>query len=144
MEKVPAAGEAVPEAERQSPAVVANVVIGLLRTATDEYEAAIVDGKFANVVEYQDSLGFVRTARRLIEERAEEIRSADADAYDAVVQQIAELEKVWPAVQPPDAPLSRSEEHTSELQSLMRISYAVFCLKKKHNHRTIQSDIEKI
>src|SRR3546814_8177379 len=37
----------------------------------------------------------------------------------------------------------RSEEHTSELQSLMRISYAVFCLKKKihkvndvHNHHT--------
>src|SRR3546814_3074845 len=28
----------------------------------------------------------------------------------------------------------RSEEHTSELQSLMRISYAVFCLKKKKNH----------
>src|SRR3546814_6121334 len=28
-------------------------------------------------------------------------------------------------------PLARSEEHTSELQSLMRISYAVFCLKKK-------------
>src|SRR3546814_3940209 len=30
----------------------------------------------------------------------------------------------------------RSEEHTSELQSLMRISYAVFCLKKKINHNT--------
>src|SRR3546814_7407225 len=29
----------------------------------------------------------------------------------------------------------RSEEHTSELQSLMRISYAVFCLKKKKTHR---------
>src|SRR3546814_10107889 len=29
-------------------------------------------------------------------------------------------------------PASRSEEHTSELQSLMRISYAVFCLKKKN------------
>src|SRR3546814_4094781 len=29
----------------------------------------------------------------------------------------------------------RSEEHTSELQSLMRISYAVFCLKKKNNNR---------
>src|SRR3546814_3446413 len=28
----------------------------------------------------------------------------------------------------------RSEEHTSELQSLMRISYAVFCLKKKNHH----------
>src|SRR3546814_3198953 len=35
--------------------------------------------------------------------------------------------------------LMRSEEHTSELQSLMRISYAVFCLKKKkteHNYNT--------
>src|SRR3546814_3741782 len=32
---------------------------------------------------------------------------------------------------PPDFLGSRSEEHTSELQSLMRISYAVFCLKKK-------------
>src|SRR3546814_5171203 len=31
--------------------------------------------------------------------------------------------------------LRRSEEHTSELQSLMRISYAVFCLKKKKRHR---------
>src|SRR3546814_10263846 len=30
--------------------------------------------------------------------------------------------------------LSRSEEHTSELQSLMRISYAVFCLKKKKQY----------
>src|SRR3546814_8928355 len=44
-----------------------------------------------------------------------------------------------PALQPDRRPLgalqpvagSRSEEHTSELQSLMRISYAVFCLKKK-------------
>src|SRR3546814_966516 len=34
--------------------------------------------------------------------------------------------------------LERSEEHTSELQSLMRISYAVFCLKKKTN--TIRQD----
>src|SRR3546814_4888382 len=37
-----------------------------------------------------------------------------------------------------DAVEHRSEEHTSELQSLMRISYAVFCLKKK-NHYSIQT-----
>src|SRR3546814_6137344 len=53
-----------------------------------------------------------------------------------------ELFRVWPpvnGVQQPlqpnitgsDTPGLRSEEHTSELQSLMRISYAVFCLKKK-------------
>src|SRR3546814_9679256 len=34
--------------------------------------------------------------------------------------------------------VSRSEEHTSELQSLMRISYAVFCLKKKQTDTTAQ------
>src|SRR3546814_3353639 len=40
----------------------------------------------------------------------------------------------------PTEPPLRSEEHTSELQSLMRISYAVFCLKKKtpHNPHTQQ------
>src|SRR3546814_2439361 len=36
---------------------------------------------------------------------------------------------------------SRSEEHTSELQSLMRISYAVFCLKKKKNINIYHKDI---
>src|SRR3546814_1925854 len=35
-----------------------------------------------------------------------------------------------------DRAKQRSEEHTSELQSLMRISYAVFCLKKKKSSRT--------
>src|SRR3546814_6903590 len=43
--------------------------------------------------------------------------------------------------QPPyssDRVLCRSEEHTSELQSLMRISYAVFCLKKKKKKIQIQ------
>src|SRR3546814_7347161 len=35
----------------------------------------------------------------------------------------------------------RSEEHTSELQSLMRISYAVFCLKKKNKHTNNQIDM---
>src|SRR3546814_1330928 len=37
--------------------------------------------------------------------------------------------------------LGRSEEHTSELQSLMRISYAVFCLKKKHRKNIKQTKL---
>src|SRR3546814_10621342 len=36
---------------------------------------------------------------------------------------------------------TKSEEHTSELQSLMRISYAVFCLKKKRNTQTINQSV---
>src|SRR3546814_2679612 len=38
---------------------------------------------------------------------------------------------------PAARPTNRSEEHTSELQSLMRLSYAVFCLKKKKHSLTI-------
>src|SRR3546814_8744850 len=40
------------------------------------------------------------------------------------------------------APCDRSEEHTSELQSLMRISYAVFCLKKKKKRQTQSESIQ--
>src|SRR3546814_3422885 len=58
--------------------------------------------------------------------------SADRDQIDkpmVVIIIIAIMMLVTSAY----APLARSEEHTSELQSLMRISYAVFCLtKKKH------------
>src|SRR3546814_1303077 len=39
---------------------------------------------------------------------------------------------------------ARSEEHTSELQSLMRISYAVFCLKKKKKYTTLSNILIKI
>src|SRR3546814_2670390 len=49
------------------------------------------------------------------------------------------------ARRPVRSPGCRSEEHTSELQSLMRISYAVFCLKKKKKthirHKTIRLSI---
>src|SRR3546814_7168907 len=58
----------------------------------------------------------------------------------------------FPIVQPPHAHQfrdDRSEEHTSELQSLMRISYAVFCLKKKNkksikNYRQVCTIIKMI
>src|SRR3546814_1594461 len=45
--------------------------------------------------------------------------------------------KILPRPQP--QMLIRSEEHTSELQSLMRISYAVFCLKKKNTTNNIKN-----
>src|SRR3546814_8945972 len=50
---------------------------------------------------------------------------------DSVIM-LAEATEQWP--QQPTALFIRSEEHTSELQSLMRISYAVFCLKKNTTH----------
>src|SRR3546814_10777034 len=50
---------------------------------------------------------------------------------DALVAAVAKKAGVVP---------ERSEEHTSELQSLMRISYAVFCLKKKKKRNTHRAD----
>src|SRR3546814_7323284 len=58
--------------------------------------------------------------------RRREYRAAAAPAATAVTTELPAA-----ASAPPD----RSEEHTSELQSLMRISYAVFCLKKKKNKK---------
>src|SRR3546814_5233604 len=49
----------------------------------------------------------------------------DVDVCAAGTQRLGELAQRF----------LRSEEHTSELQSLMRISYAVFCLKKKTHHK---------
>src|SRR3546814_10804450 len=43
----------------------------------------------------------------------------------------------YPVLAPEPVDGARSEEHTSELQSLMRISYAVFCLKKKNISHTL-------
>src|SRR3546814_2024489 len=58
-------------------------------------------------------------------------RSLAVRYYDAARDYQAGLQK---ATRPGAGRQQRSEEHTSELQSLMRISYAVFCLKKKtHN-----------
>src|SRR3546814_4571002 len=49
------------------------------------------------------------------------------DDHAGIAKKVRKIKKSW----------IRSEEHTSELQSLMRISYAVFCLKKKKKKITI-------
>src|SRR3546814_10540914 len=51
----------------------------------------------------------------------------------------AEAKGVVEYVDANEIKIRRSEEHTSELQSLMRISYAVFCLKKKNHRHTNQT-----
>src|SRR3546814_5865757 len=52
-----------------------------------------------------------------------------------LVDPTGRIARAWRKVKVPGH-AQRSEEHTSELQSLMRISYAVFCLKKKYNTST--------
>src|SRR3546814_7316824 len=66
-------------------------------------------------------------ATETVHAAASATRAATA-TFGAVIAQIMLLDIVFSL---------RSEEHTSELQSLMRISYAVFCLKKKKNDKHI-------
>src|SRR3546814_4514239 len=92
-----------------------------------------------------DDIGLRRCARRPPDEAFAEMRTAGIDALAAPVGQrggaVAAKEGGEPAGQVAAdhvavARIGRSEEHTSQLQSLMSISYAVFCLKKKKAHTT--------
>src|SRR3546814_4842488 len=69
------------------------------------------------------SLYVVRVFRQELSIAQSRAKKSDPDFVD----------RIGDAPQIPAGDAARSEEHTSELQSLMRISYAVFCLKKKIN-----------
>src|SRR3546814_2759022 len=72
------------------------------------------------------------------------VRSADHCAGSASAASPVCGSAAGPACGPAAGPVcGRSEEHTSELQSLMRISYAVFCLKKKKNFHNIDQTVKQ-
>src|SRR3546814_2922776 len=70
--------------------------------------------------------------------RPAHLASSSARSADVVADLVesAGIPAGWIILLQVTTPLRRSEEHTSELQSLMRISYAVFCLKKKKKNHT--------
>src|SRR3546814_8088538 len=73
-------------------------------------------------------------AHRLLQPRGA-LGAAEAAQVQADVDRAVEAAELEPDHVDEQELLRRSEEHTSELQSLMRISYAVFCLKKKNTHK---------
>src|SRR3546814_8192423 len=72
-------------------------------------------------------------------------RATGKPVYNAIVWQDTRTDRICTALAGEDGPRKytevRSEEHTSELQSLMRISYAVFCLKKKTQKQLLNTQI---
>src|SRR3546814_6333325 len=90
--------------------------------------------RFFERAEIKDTLAYLRLIANRADDTAFEravntpTRGIGTRTLD-LVRQLARAQAIslWQASEL----LSRSEEHTSELQSLMRISYAVFCLKKK-------------
>src|SRR3546814_4539947 len=73
-------------------------------------------------------------AEHLLFRRSQQRRFSEGSAVTEPPRRSVLSLKSAPAKAAPEIRWKRSEEHTSELQSLMRISYAVFCLKKKITH----------
>src|SRR3546814_1910376 len=89
---------------------------------------------------FRGRLAIVRAERQTtvqgLQERLEEGRAAlvvKEAGQQQLAREVSQLESQLVELRTIHAEKLRSEEHTSELQSLMRISYAVFCLKKKKN-----------
>lgn len=96
---------ALPADQRQSPDFVLEVISHVLKTAAEEYEAAVVDGKIVEAVEYQDSRGFVVYADQLYQTIAQEMEQTRAEDHAAIAKSLQELKTVWPTVTPPETPV---------------------------------------
>src|SRR3546814_10646801 len=83
-----------------------------------------------------------RTAHSFPTRRSSDLRSSPAPtkASMRVPKRLYAGRRTRPFASAIRVPAARSEEHTSELQSLMRISYAVFCLKKKNNKQRFKNN----
>src|SRR3546814_4070280 len=91
--------------------------------ALEKHGLAITNAMYARLFQNKEIEAMFDRAAQTSGEQPKRL----AAAILAYAKNIDKLQNLGSAV-------SRSEEHTSELQSLMRISYAVFCLKKKKRH----------
>jgi hypothetical protein len=87
------------------PGLVIESAIETLKVAGSEYGAAIVDGRIAKPVEYQDARGFIWQAERMIENVAPQLGKKNPDALASVRAGFAELKKAFPSAMPPRTPV---------------------------------------
>lgn len=84
----------------QEPAVLGEVIHSLVKTAADEYDIAVEDGRLVNAHEYQDALGFVRTAQELTDHLAK--ATDNQAAVKEIRAQLDALAPAWPTIVPPE------------------------------------------
>jgi hypothetical protein len=87
------------------PGFVVETAVEALKMATGEYQQAIVAGRIAKPVEYQDARGFVWQASGMIESVAAELANKDASALQGVRAGLAELKLAFPTAMPPKVPV---------------------------------------
>jgi hypothetical protein len=80
-------------------------MVEMLKTAATEYEAAIANNQFVEIVEYQDSKGFVDYADELYKTVAAKKSQTDPEGHKTITESLAELKTAWPSIEPPAAPI---------------------------------------
>ncbi len=125
MQAVDAAIQGIPEAQRQSPKFVLQVINGLLDAANAEYGAAIADNKISALIEYQDSRGFVIYANTLYQTIAAQMAKEQPEAHKAITTSMAELAKNWPSVTAPAAPVKTPDQVTQLIKTIEQNSQKV-------------------
>jgi hypothetical protein len=87
------------------PGFVVEAAVEALKVATGEYQQAIVGGRIAKPVEYQDARGFIWQADAMIESVAADLQKKDAAALAALRAGLADLKKAFPSAMPPRVPV---------------------------------------
>ena len=108
--------------ESDWPGFATEAAIEAMKTAAGEYQQAIVKGKIAKPVEYQDARGFIWQARPNARERC--ARPAEERLPSSLKQVragLAELKKVFPTAMPPRTPV---KDHAAMLAIMSRIELA--------------------
>ena len=103
------------------PGFVVEAAVEALKAATGEYQQAVVGGKIAKPVEYQDARGFILQADRMIESVAPDLQRKDSAALDQVRAGLAELKKAFPSPMPPRTPV---KDYGGVLADVSRIELA--------------------
>lgn len=83
----------------------AEAAVELIKSAAGEYEEAIVNGRIAKPVEYQDARGFIWQAEGMLQSVAPALEKKDAEAFKHVHEALAELKKAFPQTTPPKKPV---------------------------------------
>ncbi len=125
MQAVDTAIQALPEAQRQQPQFVLQVINGLLDSANSEYRAAIANGKVAAVIEYQDSRGFVTYGNELYKGISSQMAKDHPEAQKAIETSMAELSKTWPSATAPAAPVNTPEQVAQLIKTIEQNSQKV-------------------
>jgi Helix-hairpin-helix motif len=118
MQAVDGAIAVLPASQRTSAKFALQTIAGLLDTAKSEYQASIANGKIAQVVEYQDSRGFVVYANQLYKAIEPQLKKDNPAVATAIGTKLADLSTAWPTPTAPATPVKTAAAVATQIESI--------------------------